>query len=84
MDHWCAIRNRIATLTNTDVNIFDVLGDGILRRCMMLFQQDYVQDEYTSELYYEVASKHFAQKCDHVNEEKYRIMAIDMANGGFV
>ena len=77
----CYIRNRIATLTNTDVNIFDVLGDGILRRCMMLFQQDYVQDEYTCELYYTVASKHFAQKGDQEQEEKYKNMAILMANG---
>jgi hypothetical protein len=47
----------------------------------MLFQQDYVQDEYTSELYYVIASAHFAQKGDHKQEEKYRNMAIDMANG---
>ncbi len=77
------IINRIAILTNTNVNNYDDLGDGILRRIMILFDQDVMQDAYNIKLYYKVASKHFAQKGDQEQEQeqKYANMAIGMAIG---
>jgi hypothetical protein len=71
------ILNRIANLTGKNVNHYENLGDGFIRRVNALFTNDIVQDEYNIPLFYCIVAKYFEQKGDNEKALKYKNLLLE-------